>query len=189
MDVGQHRDRRLADRRVDRRGIDDAERAAGECRDATGDVEVGREIAGLCQDRAGRGGFGGGGDQLEEVDRRRIGNEHLVVGGADQPRDLGADTGGRVDPPGLVPATDQPLAPLVRDDVGEAAGGGGGQRAERVAVEVDDAGGQREAIAEAAQRIGGVERPRRIEIGRNGGGAHERAVAEPAGLVTAPTPA
>ena len=43
-------------------------------------------------------------------------------------------------------------------DLGEACGGAPRQRAERVAVEVDDAVGQREFVAQRRERVGAVER-------------------------------
>jgi hypothetical protein len=53
----------------------------------------------------------GGQGQAVEVDRRRIGDDHLVGLRAHKLRDLAADAPRRLDP-ALVPAADQPLAPF-----------------------------------------------------------------------------
>src|SRR3546814_14562826 len=81
-------------------------------RRAFGDVKIGVEIAQLADDRGPRGVAAQRGDeQLEQIRRGRIGGDHLAGPRTDQPRDLVADAARRLDP-ALVPAPDQPLAPL-----------------------------------------------------------------------------
>jgi hypothetical protein len=97
-------------------------------------------------------------DQLEQIDRDRIGDDHLVRVRPDQARDLAAEALRQVDPAVLVPAGDQILAPLPTHHVVEHARGRFGQRPERIAVEIDQAVRQRETVPPGRQRIGGVQR-------------------------------
>ena len=92
----------------------------------------------MSDDPAPRAQPGGADDRLEEVDRRRVGDDDLPGGGTDEPADAVADPLWRAPPVRLVPRPDEPLAPLPLDDVGQGGGHGAGQRAQRVAVEVDD---------------------------------------------------
>ena len=63
-----------------------------------------------------------------------------------------------LDPAVRVPAPDEVASPLALDDVAEPLRGPAGQRAERVAVEVDDALGQDELLAQGGEIVCGVER-------------------------------
>ena len=148
-------ERRLELRARDRAQLDPlAEQLAQPLRD----VEIGREVAALGQHHAAPGPqLQRGGDQLEQVDRDRIADHDLVRLGADQARDLGAEPLRQIDPAVPVPARDQVLAPLPADDVVEDRRGRLGQRAERVAVQIDHALGQRKALAPRRQRIAGIE--------------------------------
>jgi len=128
-------------------------------------VKVGREIVGDREDdapirphrqRAGQG--------LEQVDRSGVGGDDLPRPGADQARDLVADARGQVDPVVLGPAADEIAAPFALDDVARACDRGARQRAKRVAVEIDQAIGQRELGARRGERIGGVQALRRCTI-------------------------
>ena len=77
------------------------------------DVQVGREVAALRDHHAApRAQPERRGDQLEQVDRDGIGDDHLVRLRAEQARDLRAQPLRQVDPAVLVPAGDQVLAPL-----------------------------------------------------------------------------
>ena len=112
----------------------------GQPREASGsveDVEVGGERVGVGQDDPPLRAHPGGGDEdLEEVDRGGVGDDHLTRRGADQSADPVADPLRRAPPVGLVPRPDQPVAPLPLGDVGQGGGHGAGERAQRVAVEV-----------------------------------------------------
>jgi hypothetical protein len=100
---------------------DDAEFDPGQRGKPLQHIDVGREIARLGDDHAAAGTQAQrGGGELEDVDRHRIGDDHLVAVRADQPRDFRPDRCGRVDPAGIVPAADQPLAPFVRYRIGNA---------------------------------------------------------------------
>lgn len=94
-----------------------------------------------------------------------FGDDDLAVAGADQPGDLAADAAREIDPAGLVPAPDQPVAPFALHDLRDACRRRPRQAVERVAVEMDDAFGKGETIAGAAEWIGAVER---VEIGHAG---------------------
>ena len=176
MDVGQQHDGRvLIDRRRDlrrRHGADGA--ARHHLRDAIGNVQVGRKIAGFSQDGGPVMARGTGGrQQLEQIDRGGIRHDHFVGRSTDQRRNARAEAGGRFDPTVLVPAGDQIGAPLPRNGIGDAGGRRTGQRAERIAVEVDRSHGKREARAAGRQRISGIPRLDRVEIRPVGG--HGRA--------------
>jgi hypothetical protein len=124
-----------------------------------GDVEIGVEIAGFREELVPRGGEGGrGDDQLEQVHRGRIGDDDLVRLRPDQGCDGGADALRRLDPAARIPASDQLRAPFLLDHRPLPGDRGLGQCSERIAVEVDHALGQDEAVAARPERIGGVER-------------------------------
>ena len=77
------------------------------------DVEIGRKVGGLGQNEVAPGlKPERPGQQLEEVHRRAIRDDHLTRPGADQASDLVADPDGRFNPVGVVPAADQSVAPL-----------------------------------------------------------------------------
>jgi hypothetical protein len=132
-----------------------------EPRQAFGSVNVGREIALLRQDGRPAGpGRRCGRKQLEQAYRRRIRDQKLVRLRSDDRCKLGGDALRPVDPPVLVPAGDEVLAPLAFNDVEEVRRCRLRQCAKRVAVEVDDAVRSNEALAHFTQRIGRIERPR-----------------------------
>ena len=172
VDVREHQHRgRGPECRDDRRGASFArgrrhepQRRAVVLRDhALRDVEIGREVVGLADDDgarriAGRRDLQCDGQDLEEIDRRRVGDDDLAGRGPDQRRERVADAARRVDPAGVVPAADQPAPPFARHRVGESRGRRARQRAERIAVEVDEAVGQVEAGAQMRDRVGRVER-------------------------------
>ena len=124
--------------------------------DAAGDVQVGMEIARFGQQRRPVRQLRRGDQQLEQVHRGRIGDDHLVRLGADQGRHLGAEPLRRADPVVGVPAPDQRIAPLLGDHLPHPLARRLGHRPERIAVEVDQAVGQVEALAQRPQRIGSV---------------------------------
>src|SRR3546814_20362261 len=84
----------------------------------------------------------------------RISDWSSDVCSSDLPRDLVADAARRLDP-ALVPAPDQPLAPLPADEIVERGRGRAREPPQRIAVEIDTATGPHEAVAEPPQRIGG----------------------------------
>ena len=154
-------------------GLDQAQLQAGGDGDAFGDVEIGREVAALRQEGAAcrrvRLLQGGGGAQcLEQVDRGRVAGRDLARPGADQGRDPVADPAREVDPAGAVPAPDQALAPLAGNRLREPRRGPPRQRAERIAVEVDQALGQGELGAQRRERIGRVAGERLVAGGDHG---------------------
>ena len=110
---------------------------------ALGDVEIGRKVARARTRSRARGASACAGrarrQHLEQIDRRRVGDDHLAGAGADQPRDLVADARGSVDPAGRVPAPDQALAPFALHHRATRAAVAFGSAPERIAVEVDHA--------------------------------------------------
>ena len=73
-----------------------------------------------------------------------------------------------------IPTGDETLAPLLGDDLARSLDHGARQGAQRVAVEIDRAIRQREAVAEGGERIGAV---KRLGIGE-GHGTHSIGLAE-----------
>ncbi len=147
---------------VDLRAVDQPEFEARGLGDAFGHVQVGREIVALGEDdapprRIGPLQRGRGAQHLEAVERGRVADADLAGVGADEAGDLVADAPREVDPASAVPAADQALAPLALGDFGQARGGPTRQRAERIAVQVDDAFGEDELVAQRRERIGAVE--------------------------------
>jgi hypothetical protein len=123
-----------------------------------GDVQVSRKIAPLRENHAAlRPELERHGQQLEQIDRRRIAGQRLAWLRADQPADLVADATRRLQPPGGVPAADQPLTPLALDHLGHARGGDKRQRTERVAIQIDHALGQPKARAAVTHGIFSVQ--------------------------------
>ena len=156
VNLGQHHQRRLLADAIDQpvRRLETQRPVRHVAQRAVDDVEIAREVAGLGQHLAARGPRGERDiDELEQVRGGGIGDDDLARRGADQAGDLVADPAGCADPVAIVPAADQPDTPFLGDDVRDALAGGARQRAEGVAVEVDDVRRQVEALAECAQRI------------------------------------
>jgi len=120
-------------------------------------VAVGGEVVPVGHDRERvRAGVERGGGKLVEVHRGRVGDGHLARPSAEDP--LGEEVAGtkrQVDP--VRPGGDEPASPF-GGARGEGVGGLLRQAPERVAVHVDAARVVvEEALAEARERIGGVE--------------------------------
>ena len=135
--------------------VDPAQRQPALAGDAVGDVAVGREVVAVDHD-LGAPGPGGhrGAHQLVEQHRGRVADGDLARRGAQaDPADLVAE-GQRQVEPALVPAADQPAAPLVGHEVAQPLGRDRQRAAQRVAVEVDEVGvGPDEAVAVRRQRV------------------------------------
>ena len=103
----------LVDRGGDLCGRHEARRQSHHARDAFDDVIVGGKIAALGEDGLARRPHARRGDQeLEQVDRDRVGDDDLMRRGAEQWRELGADAPRRLVPAGLVPRADEAFAPF-----------------------------------------------------------------------------
>ena len=114
VDVGQldHRGV-LVDRGGDLRRRHEAGVEPHHARDALDDVVVGGKIAALGEDGLAAGPHARGGDQqLEQIDRDRVGDGDLMRRGAEQRRELGPDAPRRLVPPSLVPRADQAGRPI-----------------------------------------------------------------------------
>ncbi len=159
VDVGQHQHGDLVgERRGDLFRLDELQAKAALAAQRFGDVEVGREVAALADDELALGCVLGrdvqrGAQHLVEVDGSAVGGHHFAGRRAYQPGNLVAQALRQLEPAGAVPGADQALAPFGRHRLGDAGGGGGRQHAQRVAVEVDHAFGQRELPAQVAQRV------------------------------------
>ena len=92
------------------------------------------------------------GRQLEHVDGGGVRDDHLARGCADQGRDGVARAAREEEPVGIEPALDEPLAPFRPDQALDVGGRGLRQRPEGVAVEVENAVGQGEALPAVRQR-------------------------------------
>ena len=155
----QHRDIRAQpiEHRV---GIDRHrfEPPAAERLDPLHHIDVGREIGRLRQDHRPVGAERGGrGHRLEDVHRGRVRRDHLAGLRAEQRRDLVADPLRRADPVGAEPRGDQPLSPFLGHRRRETRCRRLGQRAERIAVDIDQPVAQPELVAKRRQRIARVE--------------------------------
>ena len=129
---------------------------------AFGDVEVGWKIAALAQQNFAswcvmRRDAEDYAQYFVQVDRGAVGHHDFARSGTDQPCDLVAQALWLADPACVVPRTDQALAPLMRDHFCHPRDGGLGQRAQRIAIQVNHAFGQAELVAQMAQRVQGVE--------------------------------
>ncbi len=102
------------------------------------DVHVGGEVQVVAHHAAPpRAGFERRHGELVEVHRGRIGEDHFILAGPDEPADLGADPLRRGEP-ALVPGADQPPAPLLLDGVAQPRHRPPRQPAERITVEIDE---------------------------------------------------
>ena len=162
IDMGEHDDGDAAvDRGLELRPVDRSHgMVAGEQLDQPlGDIEIRRKVRGFAQDEMALGlQLQRSREQLEQVDRRAVGDDHLARFGADQPGDLVPDSARRLDPMGRVPAPDEAAAPFLGDHLVDARDGRTRQGPQRVAVEVHDAVGKGELVAEWSERILPVER-------------------------------
>ena len=143
---------------------DRAKRNIGQQRgNAFGDIKVGRKIAGFGQDElAVRPGAKGRDQKLEDIDRGGIRDHDFPRTGADQRGNLVAHAPRRADPVMCVPAPDQAVTPFLPHDLVQARRGLGRQRAQGIAVEINDVLRQCKALPECADRIRLVQRPDEI---------------------------
>ena len=86
----------------------------------------------------------------------------LSRGGSEQTSEPVSQPDGHVEPAGGIPAPDQVVTPFLLDGAIEDARRGARHRAQRVAVEIDHAIGNSEAIAQASKRIAQVASDARI---------------------------
>ena len=128
-----------------------------------GHIEIGRKIFPLGNDdaalrRIGAGDGQRGAEHFVQIDGGGVGHHQFVGRGAHEAGDLVAHASGQIDPARRVPAANQAFAPFLGEHGLHPRGGCPGQGAERIAVEVDDAVGQGELLAQRGEGIGGVER-------------------------------
>ena len=162
IDMGEHQHCDIvAQCRVQLIMFDQAQRQPAIPAQRLRDIEVGREIAALAHDRGSariiRGDVQRCTKDLVKIDRGAVGGYHLAGVRADQTRDLVADLLRQIKPASGVPAGDQALAPFFVQRLCDAPGGGQRQRPERIAVEVDDALGQRKLRPQPGERVLAVE--------------------------------
>ncbi len=125
-----------------------------DCSRRLGDIEVGGEVSLHGQHRAPiRPRRERGGQQLEEVHRGGIRDDHLRGPGPDQRRDLGPYPRRRIDPAPPGPGGHQIPAPLRPHDFRQPRRGGAGRRAQGIAGQVDHPLGQGEGVPEPGQGI------------------------------------
>ena len=139
--------------------IDPAQGQPALLRDALGDVAVGREVVAVDHDLgATRAQRHRGPEQLVEEHRRRVADGGLAGCGAEHdPAEVVADHLGQLEP-ALVPATDQPAAPLLLDEPLQPRPGHLERAAQGVAIEVGQRRlGSNEVIAERRQRVVAVQ--------------------------------
>ena len=131
-----------------------ADREAEHSRHAVDDMIVRREVAAFREDDlAVRPHARRGDEQLEQIDRDRVGHRDLKRRRAEQRRELCPDAAGRFIPACLVPGADEAVAPFAFHDAFDMPRHVRRQRAERIAVEIVDAFGKVEPRAERRERI------------------------------------
>ena len=95
-------------------------------------------------------------EDLEEIDRCGVGDDDFVFARTNQRGKLVAQAARQLKPAGLVPAADQAIAPFVGDDFLRAGERSFRAGAQRVAVEINHAVGQRKGVAQRGDPIGRV---------------------------------
>ena len=155
VDVGEHQHRDLVIQGIEQlHPGHHLHRAATEPCGGSGDIEIGVEVLRLGEDDGAARPHGERrAHQFEDAHRRALSDDHLIGARTDHPGQLGADTLGRLGPPRIEPAADQPVAPLAGHRVGDAARSARRQRTQRVAVQVDHPIGDDELFAHRRQRI------------------------------------
>ncbi len=128
---------------------------------AFSDVEVGRKVMRFRHDDLAGGRVfalhaNRGGQHLEEIDRCGVGDDDFVFARTNQRGKLVAQAARQLKPAGLVPAADQAIAPFIGDDFLRAGERSFRAGAQRVAVEINRAVGQRKGVAQRGDRIGRV---------------------------------
>jgi hypothetical protein len=166
VDVRQADDRNIGAERTGDLGRGNPPDGGPELRsDGVNDVAVGRKVAQLRHDDRTAGPKPQRGDEhLIELHRRRVADDDVAGRSSDQLADAIADTIRGGHPPVRVPRADQVGAPLAFDDVTEPISDAPGHRSERVPVEVDDAVGKDEPLAELGERVSKVERDRIVPV-------------------------
>ena len=158
VDLRQHhRGDAIVERALDRLGFDNLELMPPreKSADALGDIEVGREISAVGKDDlARRRELEGRRQRLEEIDRGGVACDHGARRGANERADAVADPRRQVDPARGVPRADEFAAPAFVEFAPNALPRGFGHRAERVAVEIDDALRQIEKASCALKDVG-----------------------------------
>ena len=174
IDLRQHGDRDPAvEQGFDRGAVGPeqptADRTTGGFHGAFDDVEVGREQFIFGNHHVAIGPQRDGGmDRLEEVDRCGVAYDCLTRSRPDQGSDAIAEPDRQVEPPRVIPAPDEILAPFPFDGVAQNVCRGARHRSERISVEIDQALGKHKAITDAAKRIAAILRDTRIAR-RHGG--------------------
>jgi hypothetical protein len=122
------------------RGDDDGVPAACEIRRGLGYIRVGRKVQIVGDDSTAVGTSLKSSDgELEEHNRGRVGDDDFARVGSDEVCDAAPD-GVRKTPPAFGPGPDDPLTPLVVDDLPDVRCCRRGEAAKRVAVEIDEVG-------------------------------------------------
>src|SRR6266702_6058994 len=102
------------------------------------------------------------------MDRWGVANQGSTRSRPKQCPDAVAEPDGHVEPSRAVPTPDKVVAPLLFDRAVQGARRGSRHRAERIAVEIDEAVGNQETVAQTAKRICGI--PSDARVPRNHGG-------------------
>src|SRR5260370_40786251 len=111
-------------------------------------------------------------NRLIQIDRRGVANDGLPGSGTDQRAYAVAETERHVEPSGGIPAFDEVLTPFLFDRATEAARCRAWHRSKRIAIEVDHAVRDDEAIAQSANWIARIARDARVARSKIGGRDH-----------------
>src|SRR5260370_8427572 len=111
-------------------------------------------------------------NRLIQIDRRGVANDGLPGSGTDQRAYAVAETERHVEPSGGIPAFDKVLTPFLFDRATEAARCRAWHRSKRIAVEVDHAVRDDEAIAQSTNWIARIARDAAVARSTIGVRAH-----------------
>ena len=146
--------------------------------EAFGDIQIGREVAAFAQHHASFGrvlrGHGKGCCQhFVQVDGGGVGHHHFAHTGANQGGDQVPQALRQIEPARRIPGANQPLAPLLGDHLGRSGGGSFGHHPQRIAIQIDDALGNVELVAQCAQGVRSVTRLAVLQ-GNHGGASFKK---------------
>ena len=177
--MGEHQNSDLGRERVANVfGLNQLQGVAALAAEALGNVQIGGKVTAFTQHQAPlrrilRGHGKGCCQHFVEIDGGGVGHHHFIRTSADQRRNKVPQALRQVEPARRIPGANQPLAPLLGDHLGRSGGGSFGHHPQRIAIQIDDALGNVELVAQCAQGVRSVTRLAVLQ-GNHGGASFKK---------------